>query len=143
MERSFHEYYRVLKPNRWITVEFHNSRSDVWNSIQSGITKAGFVISSVSILDKKQETFKQMTSPGAVKSDLTISAFKPSESFGNRFLVQAGLNLENDFISEFLSMQPIKPVIERTEKMLYSKMLSYYIQRGYEINYEPIETKTT
>jgi DNA modification methylase len=136
MDKSFQEYYRVLKPKRWITVEFHNSRSDVWNCIQSGLTKAGFVISSVSILDKKQETFKQMTSAGAVKSDLTISAFKPSESFEHKFLSQAGLNLENEFINEFLSMQPIMSVIERTEKMLYSKMLSYYIQRGYEIQYD-------
>ena len=27
MEKCFCEYYRVLKPNRWMTVEFHNSKN--------------------------------------------------------------------------------------------------------------------
>ena len=26
MTRCFQEYYRVLKPGRWMTVEFHNSK---------------------------------------------------------------------------------------------------------------------
>ena len=36
MKDTFNEYYRVLKPKRWITVEFHNSKSNVWNLIQDG-----------------------------------------------------------------------------------------------------------
>ena len=44
--------------------------------------------------------------------------------------------MEISFIQEFLSNLPIKPTIERTDKMLYSKMLAYYIQRGYEIKYD-------
>jgi DNA modification methylase len=34
MHSSFKEYYRVLKPKRWITVVFHNSKSSVleWNT---------------------------------------------------------------------------------------------------------------
>ena len=50
---SFKEYYRVLKPKRWITVVFHNSKSSVWNGIQEAITKAGFIISQVSTLETK------------------------------------------------------------------------------------------
>ena len=37
MKKGFSEYYRVLKPNRWITVEFHNSRNAVWNGIQEAL----------------------------------------------------------------------------------------------------------
>lgn len=133
---SFKEYYRVLKPKRWITVVFHNSKSSVWNGIQEAITKAGFFISQVSTLDKKQGSFKQVTAPGAVANDLVISAFKPRESFVDSFLKQAGENLEASFVQEFLSNLPAKPIIERTEKMLYSKMVAYYIQRGYEIRYD-------
>lgn len=133
---AFKEYYRVLKPKRWITVEFHNSKSKVWNAIQDAIIKSGFMIAQVSVLDKKQGSFKQVTAAGAVKSDLVISAFKPNRTFAERFLSQAGVNLEIDFINEFLSMQPIKPVLGRTEKMLYSKTVAYYVQRGYEIRYD-------
>ena len=31
----FKEYYRVLKPNRWMTWEFSNSKNSVWNAIKS------------------------------------------------------------------------------------------------------------
>jgi DNA modification methylase len=136
MEYAFKEYYRVLKPNRWITIVFHNSKSSVWNAIQHGIIKAGFVIAQVSTLDKKQNSFKQYTSIGAVKNDLVISAYKPSKSFEEGFLKNGGEGLEIDFIHEFLHQQPIRPSIERTDKMLYSKMLSYYIQHGYEVSYD-------
>jgi len=136
LEKSLSEFYRVLKPKRWITVEFHNSKSDIWNIIQSAMIKAGFVIAKVSVLDKMQETFKQMTASGSVKSDLIITAFKPSNNFNERFIKQAGDGLEISFINEFLNNLPKQPAIERTDKMLYSKMLAYYIQRGYEIKYD-------
>jgi len=136
MLEAFKEYYRVLKPKRWVTVVFHNSRSSVWNGIQEAITKAGFMIGQVSTLDKQQGSYKQVTAPGAVANDLVISAFKPTERFANNFLKQAGQNLEALFLNEFLSNVPIRPIIERTEKMLYSKMVAYYIQRGYEIRYD-------
>ena len=32
MQRCFEEYRRVLKPGRWITIVFHNSRNAVWTS---------------------------------------------------------------------------------------------------------------
>ncbi|WP_026751104.1 DNA methyltransferase [Sediminibacterium sp. C3] len=136
MHDSFKEYYRVLKPNRWITVVFHNSKSSIWNVLQNALSRAGFIISQVSILDKQQGTKNQQTAAGAVEKDLVISAFKPRAVFEQKLLKNGGLNLEYDFISELLSNQPIKPVLERTEKMLYSKMIAFYIQRGYEVKYD-------
>ena len=67
MTACFREMYRILKPNRWMTVVFHNSKASVWNAIQDAITKAGFIIAQVTVLDKKQGSFKQVTSAGAVK----------------------------------------------------------------------------
>ena len=136
MLASFKEYYRVLKPNRWITVEFHNSSSKVWNGIQEAMIKAGFIIAQVAVLDKKQGSFKQVMAPGSVSNDLVISAYKPNRQFEEKFLSSSGLNLEVEFIEQFLGKLPKEPTIERTEKMLYSKMLAYYIQRGYEISHD-------
>lgn len=65
--KTFEEYFRILKPKRWITVEFHNTKSSVWNSIQEAITKSGFIIAQVSVLDKVQGSFKQVTAPGLLK----------------------------------------------------------------------------
>jgi len=139
MLQSFTEYYRVLKPKRWITVVFHNSKSSVWNAIQEAMMKAGFVIANVSILDKQQGSFKQVTSSGAVKNDLVISAYKPAKKFENRFLENAGEGMEEDFIRMQLDNLTPTPNIERTEKMLYSKMLSYYLKHGYIVRYDSHE----
>jgi len=136
MLKSFKEYYRVLKPNRWITVVFHNSRSSVWNAIQDAMSKAGFLIAQVAVLDKKQGSFKQVTAAGAVKNDLVISAYKPRQSFEKRFLEVAGEGLEEEFIKMHLSHLKAEPTIERTEQMLYSKLLAYYVQRSYTIKYD-------
>ena len=136
MLSAFKEYYRVLKPGRWITVVFHNSKSSVWNAIQDAMSKAGFIIAHVTVLDKKQGSFKQVTAAGAVKNDLVISAYKPKTSFSERFLKSAGEDLEVEFVRQFLENLPIRPTIERTEKMLYSKMLVYYVRHGYEVRYD-------
>ena len=54
MRESFREYYRVLKPGRWMTVVFHNSHNSVWNAIQEAMSSAGFVVADVRTLDKQQ-----------------------------------------------------------------------------------------
>jgi DNA modification methylase len=136
MQAAFREYYRVLKPKRWITVVFHNSKSAVWNAIQEGMTKAGFIIASVTTLDKQQGSFKQVNAAGAVANDLIINAYKPAKQFEESFLQTAGEGMEAAWVEQFLTMQPIQPALERTEKMLYSKMLAYYIQHGYAVRYD-------
>jgi len=133
MTYCFKEMYRTLKPNRWITVEFHNSKASVWNAIQDALTKAGFIVAQVTVLDKKQGSFNQVTTTGAVKNDLVINAYKPKQHFEELFLKSAGAGLERDFIEQHLNHLPIEPNIERSEQMLYSKMLAHYVQHGYEI----------
>ena len=90
MTECFNEYYRVLKPGRWMTVEFHNSKNSVWNSIQEALQTAGFVIADVRTLDKQQGSFKQVTSASAVKQDLIISCYKPNGGLEERFKLEAG-----------------------------------------------------
>ena len=136
MTQGFKEMYRILKPNRWMTVVFHNSKAKVWNAIQESITRAGFIIAQVSTLDKKQGSFKQVTSAGAVKNDLVINAYKPKKEFEDKFLKNAGEGLEADFVKEQLKHLPVGANIERTEQMLYSKMLAHYVENGFKIKYD-------
>ncbi|NLE96026.1 MAG: site-specific DNA-methyltransferase, partial [Dehalococcoidia bacterium] len=88
MERSFAEYHRILKPGRWLTVEFSNTKASVWNAIQSALERSGFVVANVAMLDKKQHSFKAVMTPTAVKQDLVISAYKPNGGFEDRFLTE-------------------------------------------------------
>jgi DNA modification methylase len=135
MTRCFAEMYRVLKPGRWITVVFHNSRASVWNAIQEALAHAGFLVAQVTVLDKQQETFKQVTSPGSVQNDLVINAYKPRAGFSRRFLSQAGRGLEPEFVLQHLAQLPVAANVERSREMLYSKYLAYYVQHGYHVAY--------
>ena len=135
MTRCFAEMYRVLKPGRWITVVFHNSKASVWNAIQEALAHAGFLVAQVTVLDKQQGSFKQVTSAGAVKNDLVINAYKPRAGFSARFLSQAGRGLEAEFVRQHLQQLPVAANVERSQEMLYSKYLAYYVQRGYTIAY--------
>ncbi|WP_028309575.1 DNA methyltransferase [Desulfitibacter alkalitolerans] len=142
MERCFSEYYRVLKPGRWMTIVFHNSSSGVWNAIQEAILKAGFVIANVRILDKQQGSFKQVTTTSAVKQDLVISAYKPKESFVEKFLMEAGTEEGAwAFVREHLKKLPVvienngvlDIISERQNYLLYDAMLAFHIQKGASI----------
>ena len=85
ISKCFQEYFRVLKTGGWISVVFSNTKAEVWNSINTAIQNAGFIISNVSSLDKKKGSFKVVTTPTAVKQDLIISCYKPSEAFQKKF----------------------------------------------------------
>ncbi len=151
MEQCFCEFYRILKPGRWMTVEFHNSQNRVWNAIQEAILRARFMIADVRTLDKKQGTFKQATSTAAVKQDLVISAYKPRTSFERRFQAQAGTSEGAwDFIRQHLAQLPVvvqspspaggggvrgggralEVVAERQAYLLFDRMVAFHIQRG-------------
>jgi DNA modification methylase len=136
MNDCFKNLFRVLKPNRWITIEYHNSKSAIWNGLQESITKAGFVIAHTSVLKNKGGSFVINVSPNSVSNDLIINAYKPNKDFIEKFITKAGEGVELDFIEMFLENLPVKAMIERTEKMLYSKMIGYYLSSNFEINYD-------
>lgn len=139
MEQCFAECYRILKPDRWMTVEFHNSANAVWNSIQEALLQVGFVVADVRTLDKKQGSFKQVTSTTAVKQDLIISAYKPRDSFKLRFLETAGSEEAVwQFVRQHLKKLPV--IVERNNKLdiiterqaflLYDRMVAYHVVNG-------------
>jgi len=157
MTASFQEAYRVLKPGRWMTVEFSNTKASVWNSIQVALTEAGFIVANVSALDKKQGSFKAVTTPTAVKQDLVISAYKPNGGFEERFQKEAQTEEGVwDFIRTHLRYLPVTKsagyevrsanenaprtthyallfVPERDPRILFDQMVAYYVRKGYPV----------
>jgi 16S rRNA G966 N2-methylase RsmD len=138
MRRSFKEYHRVLKPGRWMTVVFHNSQNAVWNAIQEAVRSAGFVIADVRTLDKKQGSFNQVLASGAVKQDLTITAYKPTRELEETVQTESGEKGVWSFVETHLSQLPIflqsrghaVVVAERQEFLLFDRMVAFYVQRG-------------
>lgn len=142
MTKCFYEAYRVLKPGHWMTVEFSNTKASVWNSIQIALTEAGFIVSNVSALDKKQGSFKAVTTPTAVKQDLVISAYKPNGGFEERFQKEAQTEEGVwDFVRTHLKYLPITKkngallqfVPERDPRILFDQMVAYYVRKGYPV----------
>jgi hypothetical protein len=108
MSKTFSDYYRMLKPGKWMTVEFHNSKASIWNSIQEAIGKAGFVIVHVATLNKKQKTFTKIHVSGTINQYLIIYAYKPNGGLEDRFKLKAGTEDSVwDFVHTHLKQLPV------------------------------------
>jgi DNA modification methylase len=139
MEECFREYYRVLKPGRWITIEFSNTQATIWNAIQTTLQEVGFVVANVAALDKKQTSFKAVTTPTAVKQDLVISAYKPNGGLETRFAKKADTEEGVwEFIRTHLGNLPVvkprggqlEPIIERDPRILFDRTVAFYVRHG-------------
>lgn len=139
MNRCFAEFYRVLKPGRWMTVEFSNSRNEVWLTLQRALEHAGFMVADTRILDKQQLSYRQVTADSAAKKDLVISAYKPSHA-----LAEAAADIGDgdpetawEFVREHLGHLPVTlgrkgdalPVPERMGDKLYERMIAFHVSR--------------
>ncbi|MCG6540669.1 DNA methylase [Pseudomonas sp. KSR10] len=139
MAETFKEMHRVLKPGRWITVEFSNTQASVWNAIQTAIQEAGFVVANVSALDKKQGSFKAVTTTTAVKQDLVISAYKPNGGLEDRF-VSAGGTEDSvwDFVRTHLGYLPrvkvkggeLEFIAERDPRIIFDRMVAWFVRHN-------------
>jgi len=142
MTACFREAYRILKPGRWMTVEFSNTKAAVWNNIQTALTEAGFIVANVAALDKKQGSFNAVNNPTSVKQDLVISAYKPNGGFEERFQKEAQTEEGVwDFVRTHLKYLPVTKqqglllqfVPERDPRILFDQMVAYYVRKGYPV----------
>jgi DNA modification methylase len=137
MQRCFAEYHRVLKPGRWMTVVFSNSKASVWNAIQVALQQAGFVVAEVTALDKVQGSYRQVTSTTAVKQDLVISAYKPNGGLEQRF-AERGATPESawDFVQTHLKQLPVTKakngelefIVERDPRRIYVRLVAWFVR---------------
>jgi len=145
MTGCFRMYANALKPGRWITVVFSNSSNSVWRAIQEALASSGLVVADVRTLDKQQGSFRQVTTQ-AVKQDLIISAYKPSEDLEQTVAIaSSGPDAAWRFVAEHLANVPnvvgssstLESVSERTPQMLHDRMIGFFVQRGLAV---PVST---
>lgn len=139
MQRCFAEYFRVLKPGRWMTVVFSNSRASVWNAIQVALQQAGFVVAEVTALDKQQGSYRQVTSTTAVKQDLVISTYKPNGGLEERFAKSQGSEESVwDFVRSHLRYLPtvkvrdgqLDQVVEREPRIIFDRLVAWLVRHN-------------
>jgi len=142
MTQCFIQAYKYLKPGHWLTVEFSNTKASVWNSIQTALSDAGFIVASVAALDKTRGGLHAMLGPTAVKQDLIISAYKANDGFEERF--QQEVQTEEgiwDFVRTHLKYLPVtkrqgtslQMVPERAPRILFDQMVAYFVRKGYPV----------
>lgn len=142
MASCFSEAYRVLKPGRWMTVEFSNTKASVWNAIQSALQEVGFVVGNVSVLEKTHKGFKAVNTTTAVKQDLVISAYKPNGGLEERFTRSAG-NVDSawDFVRTHLRYLPtvkhrdgqLEFIAERDPRIIFDRMLAFFVRHNFDV----------
>ncbi|SEN03923.1 DNA methylase [Mucilaginibacter gossypiicola] len=146
MTECFKEYNRVLKPGKWMTVEFSNTSAAVWNGIQTALQRAGFIIANVAALDKKQGGMRGIVTATAVRQDLAISCYKPTAEFEQKFQNAQGSTLVWDFVEAHLCHLPVHlvrkdsttSIIERSSKILFDRVITFYLMRALPV---PIDAR--
>ncbi len=147
MTTCLKEIYRLLKPGRWVTIEFHNSKNAVWTAIQEALGIAGFIIADIRVLDKGMLTKKQLNA-NAVNKDLVISAYKPNGGLEDRFKLSAGTEEGVwDFVRTHLKQLPVfvskdgqaEAIAERQNFLLFDRMVAFHVQRGVTVSMSAAE----
>ncbi|HNS95578.1 MAG TPA: DNA methyltransferase [Polyangiaceae bacterium] len=79
MSRALAECHRVLKPNRWMSVCYHDGSKGSWSALQQAIENAGFdaqSVGSATSIDTKSRTYNQYTVDKVNKRDLVLNLCK-------------------------------------------------------------------
>ncbi|MBC7329240.1 hypothetical protein H5T88_02665 [bacterium] len=135
MEKSFREIFRVLKPGRFLTLTFHNSKTAVWEAIQTALTNAGFNLAYIGVFDKLQRTFNQVNASGAVGYDVLIHAYKPSISNGVRIKRKIEIEEAIDWLEERLRKLPKTINEEREGKRLHSEFIGWCLSQDIDMGH--------
>jgi DNA modification methylase len=146
MTECFEEIYRILKPNRFATVEFNNSDGAVFEAIKEAIRESGFEIVNMLLLDKEHKTFKQVKgaegTEDVVDKDVLFNLQKPAKVLA--FRKQEDHDLEHqvaDAVSQHLLSLPSRIEAEptkysddhRTTATINSMLMNSLIPRGVSV----------
>lgn len=128
------EVNRILKPTGKATLVFHSASADIWNALQSAYKAAGFGVEYASVLDKKQGSFKQVTTTGAVRGDPLLLLGKhmiPVHS-AVRCVWEVAAQLQTEAA---FALDPTEQTVQR----LYSRLVTYYLSNNQPV---PLDADT-
>lgn len=123
------ELRRVLKHDGKATLVFHSASANVWNALQSAYGDAGFCVECAGILDKKQGSFKQVTTAGAVRGD-------PVLLLGKNSRIQAEHSSESvrDVVQRLqVEALSLSDPLEQTPERLYSRLVGHFLTAHQQI----------
>lgn len=124
LTKAFQEMRRILKPDGKATVVFHSTQADVWQALTNAYSTAGFSVELSNILDKKQGSFKQVTTVNSAKGDpMLLLTPQGSEESTNR-------NTAEQVINRLVSKaDALDDPEERLPQRIYSRFVAHYLRR--------------
>lgn len=97
MKAAFSEMHRVLKPEHWASVVFHNSNDEVWRAIQTAAEEAGFALVYAGGIDKTKRSMRgyigKRNDDDIADGDIVLNLRKPREGLA----IQASCPLPENF----------------------------------------------
>lgn len=124
LSKSFREIYRVLKPNKWLTVTFHNTDIKIYNSIIKVVILAGFDLEKIVFQPPAKPSAKGLLAPyGSAIGDYYIR-FKKTEKETLELSVYGEMDKER---YEKIIIFTVKKIIgEYGEPIPYSTIVNSY-----------------
>lgn len=132
MKNVLNEIARVLKQSGRVTLVFHSSKAEIWQALTEAYALAGFGVRATSILDKIQESFKQVVSTVSVKGDPLLllekrrSAIKRSDEDRKRETIINSV-LEKVWEDE-------EDVRESLPERMYSRFITQCLEAGVPVS---------
>jgi 16S rRNA G966 N2-methylase RsmD len=135
LKNIFLECFRVLKPNRWISLCFHDSSEGTWELIQDMMSEIGYIPEnslSTLFIDTSTKTLKQQFSEKITKRDLVINFRKPRPG---EIAAKVILTGEEDATSFFekarlILVEALEAHPGSTSDRLYDELVSRMVRRG-------------
>lgn len=120
LRTSFAQIYGVLKPERWLTVTFHSTNVQIYNSIIRAAVHAGFILETIIYQPTSVVSVKQQAQPyGSAVGDYYIRFRRPTKK-------AAAIDTKLDMYSmaEPIIVEAVKAIIaERGEPTTYTDLL--------------------
>ncbi len=126
MAEAFAEMARILRPNGWASVMFHNSSDEVWSALVRAIESADFEVGAAVAFDKSQASFKglkgQFAGEKVPNFDLVLHLRRRTTSGHQQPALSADRVLE--LVHERLRTQVAQaPVTRRSTAYLHSLVM--------------------
>lgn len=120
LSKAFREIFRVLKPNYYLTLTFHNADIEVYNSVIRSVIFAGFELDKIVYQPPAHPSSKAMLAPyGSAEGDYYIRFRKPKTQ--RKILTEKDVNI---LTFRKIVIEAVKGIIvQRGEPVTYNDIL--------------------